>query len=99
MATVHVENVVHDYDAWRAVFDKFEAFRQEHGVRSYRVARSTAEPDRVMVDLELDTVADATAFAEALERIWRTPQSQAQLVTHRGPYVLDVVVERTLTSR
>lgn len=50
MVTVHVENEVHDYDTWRASFDKFEAFRAEQGVRSYRIARSVAEPNRVHVD-------------------------------------------------
>ena len=97
MATLHVENLVHDFDGWKAAFDKFESFRAERGVRAYRVSRSVDEPNRVLVDLDFDSVADATTFREALERIWRTPQSKEQLVSHGTPDVLDVVVDRTMT--
>ena len=36
MAILHIENTVHDFDTWKAAFDKFERFRADHGVRSYR---------------------------------------------------------------
>lgn len=97
MVTVHVENEVHDYDTWRAAFDKFEVFRAEQGVRSYRIARSVTEPNRVHVDLDLDTVEAATAFCAALRKVWATPQSQAQLVAYREPVILDVTADRTLS--
>ena len=40
MTTVHIENTVQDFDAWKTNFDKYERFRAEHGVQSYRVSRS-----------------------------------------------------------
>lgn len=98
MSTLRIENVVHDFDAWKAAFDKFERFREERGVRAYRMSRSVAEPNRVMVDLDFDSVADATTFREALEQIWRTPQSREQLVSHGTPEIVDVVVDRTVTA-
>src|SRR5689334_2787514 len=98
MATLHVENLVHDFDGWKAAFDKFEAFRAERGVRAYRVSRSVHEPNRVVVDLDFDSVTDATTFRDALEQIWRTPQSKQQLASHGTPEVLDVVVDRVITT-
>ncbi len=96
MATLHVENLVHDFDRWKAAFDKFEQFRAERGVRAYRLCRSVAEPNRVTIDLDFDSVAEAATFRDALEQIWRTPQSKEQLVSHGTPEVLDLVVNRTL---
>lgn len=85
MVTLHVENTVRDYPAWRAVFDKFERFRADHGVRAVRVSRRHDDANQVAVDLEFDTTAGALAFREALEQIWRTPQSRAQtLGEHRA---------------
>ena len=93
MATLHIENVVRDFDTWKAAFDKFEAFRTEHGVRAYRLSRSVTEPERVVVDLDFDSAPAATSFGEALEGIWRTPQSKEQLVSHSTPELFDLVVD------
>jgi hypothetical protein len=46
MTTVHIENTVRDFGTWRANFDKYERFRAEQGVQSYRVSRSVTEPER-----------------------------------------------------
>lgn len=96
MATLHVENTVHDYDEWKTAFDKFERFRADHGVRAYRVSRFADDPHRVNVDLDFATADAAVEFRGALEKIWSTPQSQAQLVTHAVPQLLEVVEQRSL---
>ncbi|HSV41321.1 MAG TPA: hypothetical protein VLI04_21340 [Nocardioidaceae bacterium] len=95
MTTLHIENTVKDFDSWKAAFDKFERFRQDHGVRSYRVSRYVGDDQAVNVDLDFDSVEDATAFRTELEKIWRTPQSQEQLIEHGTPQLLEVVVSRT----
>ena len=96
MTTLHIENTVRDYDAWQEAFDKFERFRAENGVRSYRVSRRTADPHEVTVDLDFDSRADAEAFVPLLQKIWSTPQSQEQLVTHTEPVVMETVRARDL---
>jgi len=96
MATLHIENIVHDYDAWKAVFDKFERFRAEKGVRSYRLSRYADEPNKVTIDLDFDSFEDAATFRGALEQIWTTPQSKEQLVSHGTPRLLDLVEHRVL---
>lgn len=94
MITLRVENVVRDYDSWKEVFDKFDRFRAEGGVRSYRLARSAEQPGKVTVDLDFDTADEATAFRAGLEKIFATPQSKQLLVSHLPPHVYDVTVHQ-----
>jgi quinol monooxygenase YgiN len=96
MTILRIDNTVHDYDAWKEAFDRYEGFRKERGVRSYRIARAAADPQRVLIDLDFDDLPTATAFTEALEKIWATPLSRGQLVRHSDPLVLDVVTQHTL---
>ena len=96
MTTLHVENTVRDFASWKAVFDKFDRFRGEQRVRSYRMTRAVEDPNHVMIDLEFDSLEDATAFRGALEKIWETPQSKQQLVSHGTPELRDLVEEKTL---
>jgi hypothetical protein len=96
MNILHIENTVRDFDEWKAVFDKFDRFRADKGMRSYRMLRQIDDPNKVSVDLEFDTVEAATAFRGALEQIRQTPQSRAQLVAHSEPQLYDVVEHRQL---
>ena len=94
MTTVHIENTVQDYDAWRANFDKYERFRAEQGVQSYRVSRSATEPNEVFVDLEFGDETAARAFLPKLEQIMRSPQARTQLMRHSVPRLYTIVTER-----
>lgn len=96
MTTLHIDNTVHDYDNWKEAFDRYEAFRKERGVRSYRIARDATDPQRVLVDLDFDDPAAAIEFRGALQKIWATPLSQQQMIKHGDPLLLDVVVRQTL---
>ena len=94
MTTVHIENTVQDFDTWQANFDKYERFRADHGVQSYRVSRSVTEPNEVLIDLEFGDQTAAQAFLPKLEQIMSTPQARAQLVGHSVPRLYAVVTER-----
>jgi quinol monooxygenase YgiN len=94
MTTVHIENTVQDFDTWKANFDKYERFRAEQGVQSYRVSRSLAEPSEVLIDLDFRDDTAAQAFLPHLEKIMSSPQAQAQLVRHSVPRLYAVVTER-----
>ena len=91
MATLHVENTVHDFETWKAVFDKFDRLRAEYKVLSYRLGRDVEEPNRVGVDLDFESIEDAEAFRIQLEKIWQTPQSKAQIAGHASARLFDVV--------
>jgi len=94
MTTVHIENTVHDFDAWKANFDKYERFRAEQGVQSYRVSRSVSDPNEVLVDLEFCDDTAAQAFLPKLEQIMNSPQARTQLTRHSLPRLYAVVAER-----
>jgi len=94
MITLRIENIVRDYESWKQVFDKFDRFRADGGVRAYRLARSTEEPGKVTVDLDFDSADEATVFRTGLEKIFATPQSKEQLISHQRPHVYDVTVHQ-----
>ncbi len=98
MATLHIENQVHDYDAWKTVFDKFDRERRDRGVQSYRIVRSAEDPNQVLVDMEFDSTTRAEEFREFLRAVRATPQSQAQLVEQRPPAIFEVAEEKTLAG-
>ena len=90
MITLHIENQVHDYDAWKRAFDRFDRARTDQGVRGYRVSRDVDDPSRVTVDLDFDTHDEAVAFRGFLETVWATPQSRRELAGHSRPRLLDL---------
>jgi quinol monooxygenase YgiN len=94
MTTVHIENTVQDFDTWKANFDKYERFRAEQGVQSYRISRSLVEPNEVVIDLEFSDETAAQAFLPKLEQIMRSPQARTQLARHSAPRLYAVVTER-----
>jgi hypothetical protein len=96
LTTVRIANSVHDYESWQQAFDKFERFRADHGVRSYRIVRQVSDPSEVSIDLEFGSLAEAEAFVPLLARIWSTPQSREELVSHGAPTILDEVRRRVL---
>ena len=99
MTIVHIENTVQDFDTWKVNFDKYERFRSEQGVQSYRVSRSVTEPNEVLIDLEFCDDTAAQAFLPKLEQIMNSPQAQTQLVRHSIPRLFAVVTERASRRR
>jgi hypothetical protein len=96
MSTLHIENTVRDYATWQEAFDKFERFRADHGVRSYRICRQARDPNQITIDLEFGSTAEAEAFVPLLEQIWSTPQSREHLVDHGAPEVMELLRHRVL---
>ena len=96
--TVHIENTVRDYASWQEAFDKFERFRADNGVRSYRICRQASNPNEVTIDLEFGSREEAEEFVPKLKKIWSTPQSHEQLVSHAAPELLDLVRHRVLEA-
>jgi hypothetical protein len=98
MTTLHIENTLHDYDSWKTAFDKYDRVRADNGVRSYRIHRRADDPQQILIDLEFDDRAAAEAFTQVLAKIWSSPQSQAELVSHSEPVLLETVEDRVLTG-
>lgn len=94
MNVVHVQNTVKDFELWKASFDRFEAFRVEQGVQSYRVSRGLHDPNNVIIDLLFADTSAAEAFLPKLAKVMASPQAQEHLVTHAAPTIYEVVTDR-----
>jgi hypothetical protein len=70
MPVLQIEHRVGDYDRWKEAFDGDPVGREAGGVRSHRIARSSDDPNLVLIELEFDDRAAAEAFAERLRRLW-----------------------------
>ena len=73
MVTLRIQHPVQSFEAWRRAFDADPADRKVNGVRRYRIFRPVADPHFVLIDLELETVAEAEAFLEKLKALWNGP--------------------------
>lgn len=87
MITLHIENTIADYDAWKAAFDRYDRARRDHHVLGYRISRPVDEPTKVLIDLDFDSRDDATAFVQVLAKIWQTPLSGSVSSAHTAPEV------------
>ncbi|HUQ47880.1 MAG TPA: hypothetical protein VM053_06495 [Gemmatimonadaceae bacterium] len=73
MPIVRIEHAVPDFDRWKHAFDSDPMDRKGSGVTRYRIYRSVNEPNLIMIDLELDTLAQARALLERLQILWAGP--------------------------
>ncbi|MFB6725346.1 hypothetical protein ACFCV3_34525 [Kribbella sp. NPDC056345] len=94
MITLHIENTIDDYAAWKAAFDRYDRARRDHNVLGYRITRPAEDLTKVFVDLDFAARAEAAAFVQLLEKIWQTPLSHAVSAEHAVPEVREVLEER-----
>jgi ribosomal protein L35AE/L33A len=71
MVILQVEHKVPSFDGWKKAFDSDPVGRKKFNVRRYRIYRPADDPNYAMVDLELDSVADAEAVLAALRVMWK----------------------------
>ena len=94
MPVVRIEHAVPSFERWKQAFESDPADRKGSGVRRYRVFQLRDDPNYVMVDLEFDTMPEAEAFVETMQRIWGGPgKSVMQNPTAR---IVEVVETREL---
>ncbi len=94
MITLHIENTIDDYAAWKAAFDRYDRARRDHNVLGYRITRPAEDLTKVIIDLDFAARTDAAAFVQLLEKIWQTPLSHAVSADHAVPEVREVLEER-----
>lgn len=99
MATLHIEHPVRDFDMWSTAFERFAEVRRHSGVRHQEVRRPVDDPAYVVVDLEFDTVEQATGFLAFLEaKVWSSPDASPALIGTPRTAVLESVSESNRTS-
>lgn len=62
---VLILHAVHDYPAWKAVFDAAAPIRRAAGERSYQLLRDASDANRVIHFSHWSTIAAARAFFES----------------------------------
>jgi len=94
MTTVHIEHPVHDYDTWKAAFDRDPADRHGSGVLRYSIQRPRDDPQYVVVDLDFASDAEAEAFLVTMRGVWASAQAAPALAGAPQARIM-TVVERT----
>jgi hypothetical protein len=84
MTILQIEHPVGDFDAWKNAFDGDPVGREQGGVRSYRIYRPADDPNYVIVDLELDGMAEAEAFLGRLRGLWSRAIAQGLIQDPRA---------------
>ena len=77
MHHLQIEHPVSDFDTWKGAFDSFADFRQQSGVRRYRVLHSIDDPNYVIIELEFDSSGEAESFLAVLRRNVRSSREAA----------------------
>ncbi len=73
MPIIRIQHAVPDFESWKRAFDADPMDRLQSGVRRYEVFRSLNDGNFVMIDLELDTQAEAENLLQRLQRLWSGP--------------------------
>jgi hypothetical protein len=79
MHTLRIEHSVPDYENWKRLFDNDPADRKGSGVRRYRISRSVADANHVLIDLDFDDVASAEGLLAKMEVIWAGPAANVMI--------------------
>ena len=92
MHVLRIEHPIRDFDTWKGAFDRFSDFRQQSGVRRYRVLRPTDDPNYIMIDLEFDSPSEAESFLAALWRnVWLSREAAPALVGEPQTRIVEAV--------
>lgn len=80
MTTLHIEHAISDFTVWKGAFARFAAARAQAGVRAERVARPVDDQEYVVVDLDFDDPAAASAFLAFLRSaVWSSREASPAL--------------------
>ena len=70
MIVIHIEHPVPSFEGWLKAFAADPIDRKSSGVKSYRLYRSSANPNYVAVELEFDNLTDAENTLKKLQGLW-----------------------------
>ena len=95
MPTVQIEHAIKDFDMWKAAFDRDPIDRRGLGVRAHRVYRPLDDPAYVIIDLDVETSAQAEECVAALQELWRSRIAAPALAGAPRVRVVDAVEVET----
>ena len=65
--TMIIKNTLKDYDQWRTVFDANKGMRLEYGIEEKNIYQTKADPNQVIVVMEVEDVARVQAFMKHIQ--------------------------------
>ena len=89
MPILRIQHSVPNFEGWKRAFDSDPMDRKRSGVRRYHVCRAVADPNLVMVDLELDTFAEAEVLLKRLRQLWAGPGGA--VMRHPEAWIVETV--------
>jgi hypothetical protein len=91
MPTVRIEHGIHNFDTWKAAFDRDPAGRERSGVRRYQISRPVDDPAYIMIDLDFDSTAEAESFLERMMTVWGSPEAAPALAGRPQTRIIETV--------
>jgi len=89
MIILQIEHPVPDYDGWKKVFDSDPMGRKKSGVIRYKIFRQTDNPNYVVVDLEMNSLDEATNLLAKLQQLWK--QIEGTVITGPKGKIIEMV--------
>ena len=84
---------VHEYEAWKAVFDGHEEARLRHGGVGHRILRDAEDALALTVLVEFASLGGATGFVEDISLVYALGASGVEGGAHGGRYQIDYLEE------
>ena len=94
MPMLRIQHSVPSFEGWKRAFESDPMDRKASGVRRYHVHRSVADPNFVMIDLELDSVDEAERLLEKLRHLWAGPGRA--VMQNPQAWIVETVESRSL---
>jgi len=80
MPTLHIEHPITELATWVEAFNRFSEARTNAGVSGHRVSQPTDDDKYIYVDLDFDSMEEATSFKGFLEAVvWASPENSPGL--------------------
>lgn len=89
MIILRIEHKVPDFDGWKKVFESDPIGRKKSGVRRYRILRPVDDPNNIIIDLEFESLDEATNTLTALRNLWN--KVEGTVVINPKTLILDLV--------
>ncbi len=100
MPTLHIEHPITDLDTWLAAFERFADNRAAAGVTDQRIWQPADDQRYIVLDLDFDTVEQATSFLQFLRtRVWATPGNAPALAGEPRTAILEAVPPQLAPGR
>ncbi len=91
MPTLRIEHPIHDFDTWKAAFERDPAGRRQAGVRRYAIHRPIDNPHYVLIDLDFDSAEQAAALLETMQQVWKSNAAAPALAGEPRAQIVDTV--------